>query len=80
MYLLQHLTNMREKFVSHSEVKQHQSRIFKVNIEKAKSYDSCAVLQIDWAENYKCFAQNKTQKKIGTFVSNDKIVFNQYRT
>lgn len=52
---------MREKFVIHSEIKQNQAKIFKKCVEKAKIDPSCAVLQVDWAENYKCFTQDETQ-------------------
>ena len=39
-----------------------QVRNFKENIEASKVIDSeIAVLQVDWAENYKCFNQDETQ-------------------
>lgn len=59
--LINHISSMRQKFVAHVEVKRNQSEIFKSNIESSKIDSSIAVLQIDWAENYKCFAQNETQ-------------------
>lgn len=59
--LINHISGMRQKFVTHVEVKRNQSDIFKSNIERSKTDSSIAVLQIDWAENYKCFEQNETQ-------------------
>ena len=59
--LVNHISKMREKFVTHSEIKQNQSKAFKGNLEQPKIDSSVAVLQIDWAENFKCFTQNETQ-------------------
>lgn len=59
--LIKHIGSMRQKFVSHAEVKRIQSNVFKSNIENSRTDTSVAVLQIDWAENYKCFAQHETQ-------------------
>ena len=57
--LINHISKMRKKLVTHSEIKQNQSKAFKGNLEQSKIDPSAAVLQIDWAENYKCFTQNK---------------------
>ena len=59
--LVNHISKMREKFMTHSEIKQNQSKAFKGNLEQSKINSSVSVLQIDWAEIYKCFTQNETQ-------------------
>ena len=60
--LVDHLLAMRAKFTTHSSIKQNQSRVFKDLIEKSKTASSSvAVMQIDYAENYKCFSQNEPQ-------------------
>ena len=59
--LLSHIKEMRAKFVIDSNVKSSQSTLFKFNIQLAIQKDSTkAVIQVDWAENYACFCQNKT--------------------
>ena len=45
--LVNHISKMREKFVTHSEIKHNQSKAFKGNLEQSKSDSSVAVLQID---------------------------------
>lgn len=72
--LLFHIKNMRGKFVAHVEVKRNQSEVFKLIIEKAKNDLSTAALQVDWAENYKCFTQNATQA--AHFGQNQISIFN----
>ena len=59
--LVNRISKMREKFVTHSEIKQNQSKAFKGNLEPTKIDSPVAVLQVDWAENFKCFTQNETQ-------------------
>ena len=59
--LVNRISKMREKFVTHSEIKQNQSKAFKGNLEQTKIDSPVAVLQVDWAENFKCFTQNETQ-------------------
>ena len=49
--LVNHISKMREKFVTHSEIKQNQSKAFKGILEQSKIDSSVGVLQIDWAEN-----------------------------
>ena len=53
---------MRDKFVKHAFVKKNQSTIFKKLKEVSMSVNSeIAVIQVDWAENARCFYQNEPQ-------------------
>ena len=60
--LIQHISVMRDKFVKHAFVKKNQSTIFKKLKEVSMSINSeIAVIQVDWAENVRCFYQNEPQ-------------------
>ena len=49
--LVNHISKMREKFVTHSEIKQNQLKAFKGNLELSKIDSSVTVLQIAFYNN-----------------------------
>ena len=69
--LITHIMIMREKFTTHASIKRNQSKCFKLSITKSMNPSSnVATIQVDYAENFKCFCQNElksAKKNLQTF-------------
>ena len=60
--LIAHIMSMREKFTTHANIKGNQSKCFKLSITKSMNPSlNVATIQVDYAENFKCFSQNEPQ-------------------
>ncbi|CRK94493.1 CLUMA_CG007999, isoform A [Clunio marinus] len=60
--LIKHIKEMKVKFLLHVLVKRNQADCLELYCLQAKSKNATtAVLQVDWARNYRCFLQDSTQ-------------------
>lgn len=59
--LINYFLQIYPQFLRHSYTKREQANAFNIDRKSAEENDDVAVLQIDFAENYKCEAQNEIQ-------------------
>lgn len=59
--LVQHFIGMVDKFLMHSHIKRVQSKTFEKDRTKIDVVGDLAILQMDYAENFTCFAQDEIQ-------------------
>lgn len=59
--LINYFSKIYPKFLVHSYTKREQDKAFNMDRKSVKERTDVAVLQIDFAENYKCEAQNEIQ-------------------
>ena len=61
VHLYDHLCLLMPSFLTHSFIKRQQHKSLESDKNSTKEGCGIAVLQIDYAENYKCFSQDEVQ-------------------